>query len=312
MAPHDCLMVGNSTEITKLTEFVRRVAATNCNVMITGETGTGKEIIAQLTHSQSTRSAEPLVCFNCAAIPDTLLEAELFGHERGAFTGAWQRTDGRILEANHGTLFLDEIGEMSLFGQAKLLRTLETRQVQRLGGRGTTPVDVRIVAATNQDLEKVVNEGKFRKDLYFRLNVARINIPPLRERSADILPIARHFLQVLSASCPRPPRDFSRAAASALESYDWPGNVRELKNAVEVTLIHQPFPQVELEHLPEAIRACAPGEDTERQRISAALGLMNWNKSEAAKYLHCSRMTLYRKMARYSIHDRAAATDVAV
>src|SRR5262249_13272911 len=146
-APAHYKLVGTSADLTKLNEFVRRAATSNCNVMITGETGTGKELVAQMLHALSPRSSAPIVCFNCAAIPDTLLETELFGHERGAFTGAWQRTDGRMLEANHGTLFLDEVGEMSLFGQAKLLRALETRQVQRIGGKGSSPVDVRVVAA---------------------------------------------------------------------------------------------------------------------------------------------------------------------
>jgi transcriptional regulator with PAS, ATPase and Fis domain len=260
-----------------------------------------------MLHAGSPRSGAPIVCFNCAAVPDTLLETELFGHERGAFTGAWQRTDGRIIEANHGTLFLDEVGEMSLAGQAKLLRTLETRQVQRLGAKGFTPVDVRVVAATNQDLEEMVSNGGFRKDLYYRLNVARIKIPPLRERVCDVMPIARYYLRLLSASCERPPKDFSAAAANALMAYDWPGNVRELKNVIEVALLHEPWPYVDLEHLPEGVKACGVGEDAERQRISEALGSADGNKSKAARLLRCSRMTLYRKMARYAIDVAAAA-----
>jgi transcriptional regulator with GAF, ATPase, and Fis domain len=266
--------------------------------------------MARLIHSHSPRANAPLVCFNCAAIPDTLLEAELFGHEKGAFTGAWQRNDGRIGEANSGTLFLDEIGEMSLTGQAKVLRSIDSGQIQRLGARGTTPVDVRLVAATNQNLELMVREGRFRKDLYFRLNVARIELPPLRERSDDILELAEYFLKVLSAANPRRPVGFSPQVKEGLLRYSWPGNIRELKNIVEVALVYEPYPLVELNHIPREIwpSELRPGaKPADRERIVDALRISNWNKSEAAKQLHWSRMTLYRKIARYSIEEETTA-----
>lgn len=307
----DCALIGSGARISAVKDFARRVARSNCNVLVSGETGTGKELVARLIHALSRRAKAPLVCFNCAAIPDTLLEAELFGHEKGAFTGAWHRSEGRIGEADSGTLFLDEIGEMSLIGQAKVLRAIESGQIQRLGARGTTPVDVRIVAATNQDLEAMVKDGRFRKDLYFRLNVARVAIPSLRERPDDVLDLAKHFLKLFSSSCSRPPIDFSRQVKECFLHYRWPGNIRELKNAVEVALVHEPHPLVELRHIPEAIwptglkPAC---QAVDRERILDTLRFTNWNKSEAAKQLHWSRMTLYRKMARYSIKDESEVT----
>jgi DNA-binding NtrC family response regulator len=304
-------MVGSGQKISAVKEFVGRVARATCNVLITGETGTGKELIARSIHSLSLRAKGPLVCFNCAAVPDALLEAELFGHERGAFTRAWQRSEGRIGEANSGTLFLDEIGEMSLNAQAKMLRAIESGQIQRLGAKGTTPVDVRLVAATNQDLEAMVREGRFRRDLYFRLNVARVALPPLRERLDDILDLATHFLKVLSTPCPQPPVDFSPQVKAGFLRYSWPGNIRELRNVVEVALVHAPYPFVELNHIPGEIWPCEalPQEaPVDRTRILDALRFARWNKSAAAKQLHWSRMTLYRKMAQYSIQDEATDT----
>jgi two-component system, NtrC family, response regulator AtoC len=305
----DGAMIGNGLKISAVKEFAGRVARANCNVLVTGETGTGKELMARLIHSLSLRAKGPLVSFNCAAIPDSLLEAELFGHEKGAFTGAWQRNEGRIGEANSGTLFLDEIGEMSLFAQAKVLRSIDSGQVQRLGTKGTTPVDIRLVAATNQNLELMVREGRFRKDLYFRLNVARIELPPLRERSDDVLELADHFLRVLSATNPRPPVGFSTQVRESFLRYSWPGNIRELKNVVEVALVHDPYPFVELKHLPQEIwpLESRPALKPDRERIVNALRISNWNKSEAAKQLRWSRMTLYRKIARYSIEEEIPA-----
>jgi DNA-binding NtrC family response regulator len=303
-------MVGTGLKISAIKEFAGRVARTNCNVLITGETGTGKELMARFIHSLSLRAKAPLVCFNCAAVPDSLLESELFGHERGAFTGAWQRSEGRIGEANSGTLFLDEIGEMSLPAQAKVLRCIESGQIQRLGTKGTTPVDFRLVAATNQDLEGMVREGRFRKDLYFRLNVARVALPPLRERSDDIIELAEHFLRSLHTSGSQPALGFSPQVKEGFLRYAWPGNIRELKNVVEVALVHSPYPFIELNHIPKDIwpsESRQGPKPADRERIIDALRISKWNKSEAAKQLHWSRMTLYRKIARYSIEEERRA-----
>jgi DNA-binding NtrC family response regulator len=302
------IFIGNGPEMLAIKEFARKVARSKCNVLITGETGTGKELVARLVHSLSPRNQAPLVSLNCAAVPDTLLETELFGHEKGAFTGAWRRSEGRMSEANGGTLFLDEIGEMSLGAQAKVLRSVETGQIQRPGARGTSPIDIRVFAATNQNLEAMVEEGKFRRDLYFRLNVARIALPPLRERRGDILELADHFLRLQAMSLTRAPLGFSRPVQNALRRHEWPGNARELRNVVEVAMIHEPYPLVELEHIPASIGAESNSPErgnrpADRTRILEALRFTNWNKSEAAKKLHWSRMTLYRKMARYSIRE---------
>lgn len=308
----EALLQGTSSHITSVRELIGKIAASNCNVLISGETGTGKELVARLIHEGSRRKKARLATLNCAAVPDSLIESELFGYERGAFTGAYQRNEGRIWEANGGTMFLDEIGEMTLAAQAKILRSLETRTLQRLGGGAGVAVDVRIVAATNQNLEQMVAAGRFRKDLYFRLNVARIYVAPLRERKTDIPQLARHFLRLLSREMDRPPVDFDEKAMDALLRYDYPGNVRELRNVVEVALIHQPYPLIASEHLPDNVRfgECLQLEWVEdRSRILSALSAVKWNKSKAAKKLQWSRMTLYRKMARYEIgEDRTAQT----
>jgi transcriptional regulator with PAS, ATPase and Fis domain len=305
------LLVGTSAQILSVKNLARKVAFSNCTVLICGDTGTGKELVAQMIHLNSQRSAFPMVSLNCAAIPDTLIEAELFGHEKGAFTGAWRRSEGRIAEANHGTLFLDEVGEMNLYAQAKLLRALEMRQVQRLGASGATQVDVRVVAATNQNLEQLVSAGRFRKDLFFRLNVAKITLPALTARRSDIPVLARHFLTSLGKLYARPPLDLTEQAWDVTRRYEWPGNVRELKNAIEFALIHQPWPHIAVEHLPENIQQATEIAGDDRGRILEVLQGTNWNKSEAAKQLHWSRMTLYRKMSRYAIIDQAARSQPA-
>ncbi|MFN9299591.1 MAG: sigma-54 interaction domain-containing protein [Acidobacteriota bacterium] len=305
-SPEACaLWRGESSKAVHLRDWLCRIAGSSCNVLITGETGTGKEVAAGFIHEASKRRSCPIVAINCAALPETLLESELFGFEKGAFTGAAAKHEGRIWEANGGTLFLVEIVEMSLTAQAKILRVIETRELHRLGGRGSLPVNVRIVAATNQDLNNLVLQGKFRIDLLYRLKVAQVILPPLRERREDIAVLARYFLSKLGAEMDRPPLHFSAEALAAMEAYDFPGNARELRNAVETSLLSEPYPSIEIEHLPEQIAgSCGHRQIDDRSKIIEVLQVTNWNKSEAAKQLHWSRMTLYRKMALYCISDR--------
>lgn len=286
----------------KIIDYLRKVAMTDCTVLITGETGTGKELVVNLIHQHSPRSQNPLVVINCAAIPETLLESELFGHEKGAFTGAFTRQEGAMQAANHGTLFLDEIGDMTPIAQAKILRALENKEVCPLGGWKSNPMNVRFVAATNKNLEQLVAAGEFRSDLYYRLNVARISLPPLRERKEDIEPLLDHFRMILN----RKFRKQVEEAIITLKGYDWPGNVRELKNFLEATFINAqtriglkdfpPFFQKRLQ------RACSNPND-ERNRLLTALSNTNWNKTKAAEQPRWSRMILYRKMAKYELNS---------
>jgi len=298
-------MVGNSASIRRVDTYVGRLAHSDVTVLITGETGTGKELVASAIHERSPRRRRRFVPVNCAAIPEGLLESELFGHESGAFTGASGAREGLLQLADGGTVFFDEIGDMGSLAQAKILRALERREVYRLGGKRAIPVDVRVVAATNHDLERAVEEGRFRSDLYFRLNVARVHLPPLRERRADIAALLDHYLRDLNRRCTAKVEGFAPEALEALGAYDWPGNVRELKNLVEAVFVCPPPGRVEVADLPEMIRRrlrtmCNLGE-AERRRLTEALFSANWNKSRAAELLHWSRMTLYRKMAKYSV-----------
>lgn len=309
-------MIGESPSLLGVKEYVRNVARTQSNVLITGETGTGKELVAESIHRNSPRFAQPFVCINCAAIPETLFESELFGFEKGAFTGADSRSAGKLKEANRGTIFLDEIGDMGLSSQAKILRAIESKTIYRLGGSGSIPVDVRVIAATNQDLEARVAEGRFRKDLYFRLNVARINLPPLRERKEDIPALLEYYLREFRHSSGQRVERFSEEVSESLISYDWPGNVRELKNLIESIFLNNPKPIVSFSDLPayyrERLRNPQKASDSELERLLSALCSTNWNKSMAAQRLHWSRMTLYRKMARYHLvsntHPRKSET----
>jgi two-component system response regulator HydG len=298
-------IVGSSPAIATLVDYLPKVARSRATVLVTGETGTGKERVAQAIHALSARAARRFVVVNCGALPDTLIESELFGHARGAFSGAVEATKGRLVEADGGTLFLDEIGEMSLYAQAKLLRVLETQEVQPLGGAPRQMVDVRIIAATNRDLEQDVAERRFRADLFYRLNVARISIPPLRERPGDVALLAAEVIAEFNrrdAADVEPPEP---ALMAALADYDWPGNVRELRNLIEAVFIDPPHGRLSFEHLPPAFaplfgryRRSPPSE---RLRVMAALERTNWNKAEAAKSLNWSRMTLYRKLAKYDV-----------
>jgi DNA-binding NtrC family response regulator len=301
-------MVGQSRAAREIKAYIEKVARTSSNVLITGETGTGKELIAELIHKNSDRARRSLVCINCAAIPDTLLESELFGYERGAFTGAHASQDGKLKLADGGTLFLDEIGDMSPYAQAKVLRVIESREIQRLGGHKSQPVDFRLIAATNRDVEAVAKEDKFRRDLFFRLNVARIHLPPLRERKEDILALGHFFRQEDNRRFARETVGFAAAAEQLLLEHDWPGNVRELKNVIEAAFINLD-PDATLVQLPplfsDAVKRKGQVGVAELDRILMALSETHWNKSQAAGKLQWSRMTLYRKMSQYRISDSA-------
>jgi DNA-binding NtrC family response regulator len=297
-------ILGTSPEMVRTTGMAMRAASTESNVLITGETGTGKELMAQFLHRSSPRRAAPFVCVNCAAIPETLLESELFGHEKGAFTGAVSSAPGKFSVANGGVVFLDEIGDMSLAGQARLLRAIESREIHRLGGGRAIRLDIRIVAATNQDLERRAAEGSFRADLLFRLNVIRIHLPPLRQRRMDIPELLEHFVSYFNRSWGQRIDGFSPEASALLTQYDWPGNIRELRNVVEAAYVNASGRILYPEDLPVPIRtapAAARSAPGEKQRLTEALFETNWNVSQAAAKLQWSRMTVYRKLARYQI-----------
>lgn len=298
-------MIGDSMPMREIRSYLLKVAATDSPVLITGETGTGKELAAELIHRNSSRHKKPLVCINCAALPETLVESELFGYERGAFTGAVALSRGKFELAAGGTILLDEIGDMSAYAQAKILRTIERKDAYRLGGKSRIPLDFRVIASTNQDPERLVREGKFRKDLYYRLNVARVHLPPLRDRKEDIFLLLEHSIRELNRRFGRKVKGFTDEALETLLGYDWPGNVRELKNVVEATFISLPSREVLFIDLPKSIQGQFKEMELlpkrERDQMLSALFAAHWNKSEAAQKLHWSRMTLYRKMSKYHI-----------
>jgi DNA-binding NtrC family response regulator len=304
-------LIGSSAIMANLRAYLQQAAAGESNVLITGETGTGKELAAALVHQQSPRRLRPFVPVVCAAIPDALMESELFGHEKGSFTGATAGRMGLLQAAQGGTVFFDEVGDIGLAAQAKILRAIETREVYRVGGREPVPVDVRIVAATNRDLEDAVEQGTFRKDLYFRLNVARVHLPPLRERRGDIGQILDYYLHVFNSRS-HSGIELSAEARQALVAYDWPGNVRELKNLVESLFVCPPGDPVRIDDFPELFRRKLQSycslDDRERRILLDALFSARWNKSRAAEILQCSRMTLYRRMAKYSVVPAASVS----
>ncbi len=303
-------LIGESSFIRRIKAYLLKVAAVDSHVLITGETGTGKELTAQYIHQQSTRHGKPLIAINCAALPDGLLESELFGYEKGAFTGAHTTYAGKLKLADGGTVFFDEIGDMSPYAQAKILRVIESKEVYPLGGKRSIPLDIRIIAATNRDLEHLVAKGKFRQDLYFRLNVAKVHLPPLRERKEDIPHLVDYYLQEFNNRLGGNIEGFTDEALELLLRHDWPGNIRELKNLLEAIFIDPPLDRIAIEDLPESIRQPYQAEEratlTERERLLSALYSVNWNKSKAAEQLHWSRMTLYRKMAKYHIRESKA------
>ncbi len=299
-------IVGDSPEVQKVMELVRTVAGADTTVMIRGESGTGKELVARAIHNISPRKYFPLVTVNCGAMTETLLESELFGHERGAFTGAQYRRKGKVELADGGTLFLDEIGNIDMKTQMDLLRVIETKQFTRVGGSDVVHSDFRIICATNRDLEKAVKEGVFREDLYYRLNVFAIDLPPLRARKGDIARLAHYFIQKYAKAMNKKVTGFSPEAMYALKAYDWPGNVRELENAIERAMVVSAGPMIDRDHLPLQTTTSVTSEgkrleDMERRHIEAILKETGWNISRSAAILDIDRVTLYHKIEKFGL-----------
>lgn len=304
-------IMGPSREVAEIEEFVLKVARSDVPVLITGETGTGKEVVAKAIHSASHRSVRKMMSINCGAIPEQLIESELFGHLKGAFTDAINDKQGFFESAHKSTLFLDEVAELPQASQVKLLRVLQEGEVRRIGSNTTKEVDVRVIAATNSDLEEAIAEGRFRQDLFYRLNVLKLKIPPLRQRREDIPHLLNRFLEIYSDGREGGPVELNRRALGALKLYPWPGNVRELENEVAriVTLTDSNI--IDLKNLSEEVRAAQQVRGAgslkvvmdikERQLILSALKLTNWNKTEAARILGMSRQNLYQRLQYHSI-----------
>jgi two-component system, NtrC family, response regulator HydG len=304
-------MIGASPAFRRMLTLVEQVADSSATILIQGESGAGKELVARTIHERSGRRNGPFVAVNCAALPETLLESELFGYEKGAFTGAAGRKEGRFELANGGTLFLDEVADLSLVTQPKILRVLQEGEYERLGGTRTLQVDVRIVAATNQDLSDMVKEKRFREDLYYRLNVITVRVPPLRERHEDIRVLAQHYLRVYAAKNGRKLEGFSNEALERLESYAWPGNVRELENLIERTVLLARKDRIDAEDLPEEVAGVkrpprdailelvgTPLADIEQRLLDETLRITGGNKTQAAKLLGIDVRTVARKLER--------------
>jgi two-component system nitrogen regulation response regulator NtrX len=306
-------ILGESAVMQKLAEQIRVAAPTNGWVLITGENGTGKELVAKQVHLQSRRADQPFVEVNCAAIPEELIESELFGHEKGAFTGAIAQKRGKFELADRGTIFLDEIADMSLRTQAKILRILQEHKFERVGGTETIEVDVRVIAATNKSLEKAIQEGAFREDLFYRLNVIPFHVPPLRERREDIPILARAFAEEFCADSGTGPKTITPRAMLALQAYHWPGNVRELRNLIERLVLLTPGPKVRPEDLPEDVRSGVRAEGVEGATLEQArrgferdflrerLRENGWNISRTAEAIGIARESLSRKMRQFGI-----------
>jgi len=301
-------IIAKSPKMQQVIEVIKIVAKSNATVLITGDSGTGKELVARAIHSQSYRKDKPFVAVSCAALPESLLESELFGHEKGAFTGAHAQRKGKFEVANRGSLFLDEIGEMSANIQVHLLRVLEEKEFTRVGGNELIKVDVRVISATNKDMKKAVASGQFREDLYYRLNVVTIELPPLRERKEDIILLAQHFLKKFAAENQKELTSFSPEATNFLLNYEWPGNVRELENAIERAVILAKNSYIEAADLPQEnlllAHSALPGKslkEVERERILSVLSETGRNYSEAARILGISRVTLHNKVKSYGL-----------
>jgi two-component system nitrogen regulation response regulator NtrX len=318
-------MVGESPALRHVWDAVKRAAPTNATVLLLGESGVGKELVARSIHRNSLRSRERFVQVNCAAIPEELIESELFGHEKGSFTGATEKQIGKFEQADRGTIFLDEVGDMSAKTQAKVLRVLQEGEVERLGSARTIKVDVRVIAATNKDLEAEIEKGTFREDLYFRLSVIPIRVPPLRDRREDIPPLVRHFVDLFSRENNRRPQRFTAAALEYLQKARWKGNVRELRNTVERLLIMTPGDVIDADDLRDAVRIEAgkaappapeaagerPGtlrefkESAERAFLVEKLRENAWNISKTAEVIGTPRSNLYKKLEQYAISQES-------
>ncbi len=313
-------IVGESPQMKEIFTTIRKVARSNATVLILGETGVGKELVAEAMHVNSARNERPFIKMNCAALHENLLESELFGHEKGSFTGADKQRIGRFELANEGTLFLDEIGNMSLATQAKLLRVLQEREFERLGGSRTLKIDVRLIAATNRNLDEAISTGEFREDLFYRLNVVTIEVPPLRERKDDILPLAKHFLDKYALEMKKDIRGMDPAVVRTLGRHTWPGNIRELENTMERAVLMTEERFVTLEDLnisgaeasseeggsPISLRLPPTGidlEELEKQAIMEALRINNWVQKDAAAFLGISSRVMNYKVSKYEIKN---------
>ena len=302
-------IVGSSVAMKSVFNLVRKVAETEVPVLVLGESGTGKELVANAIHNLGMRKKGPFIAINCSAIPETLLESELFGHEKGSFTGASAQRRGKFEYAHGGTLFLDEIGDLAPELQVKILRFLQEKVIERVGGRGTIAVDARVIAATNQDLDAAVREGRFREDLFFRLAVVKLALPPLRDRGDDIIELAQHLADAFCVELRKPPIRFTRAALEAMRRHAWPGNVRELQNRIKRALVLADGPMIgpaelelaTLEEIPVQTSLRNARQEVEKEVITRALEENGGNISKAARALGISRPTLYQLMDRYEL-----------
>jgi transcriptional regulator with PAS, ATPase and Fis domain len=299
-------IIGESPEMQRVMELVHSVAPTDTTIMIRGESGTGKELVARAIHAASPRKFFPIVTVNCGAMTETLLESELFGHERGAFTGAQYRRKGKVELADGGTLFLDEIGNIDMKTQMDLLRVIETKQFTRVGGTEVVKSDFRVICATNKDLERAVKEGSFREDLYYRVNVFIIELPPLRGRRGDIAKLAHYFLEKYARQMNKQVKGFTPEAMLALRQHDWPGNVRELENAIERAMVVTQGDMIDKDHLPlqiplALVKEGKTLEDVEHRHIEQVLRENSWNVSRSAAVLDIDRVTLYHKIEKYGL-----------
>ncbi len=306
-------IIGKSPVMVRLLETTSKAAASDATVLVTGESGSGKEVIAGAVHFNSSRRDNPFIKLNCAAISEGLLESELFGHEKGAFTGAIRRREGRFIQASHGTLFLDEISEMSMGMQAKLLRVIQEKELNRVGGEEVLTVDVRLIAATNRDLLSEVQKGNFREDLYYRLNVITLKVPPLRQRREDIPLLAEHFLRLFCERNSKEVKGFTPQAMDRMIRYGWPGNIRELMNTIESAVVlsgSEYLTEDILPFIPESLPEPAtpadfptdlPLGEVERSTILKTLEISGGNKSEASRKLGITRATLHKKLKKYGV-----------
>lgn len=314
-------IIYKSILMAQLIDFARKIAKSDAVVLITGESGTGKELFAQAIHQESLRAEQPFIAVNCAAVPDTLLESELFGHERGSFTGAVDARKGKFELANRGTLFLDEIGDMSQAAQAKILRAIEERKIERIGSSKPKEVDIRILTATNQPLREGVKSGRFRSDLFYRLNEVHLAIPPLRDRKEDIPVLAQHFIKEYNRNYHKEVEKISDAAMSFLLRHEWPGNVRELQHVMKCAMLMADGDTIWIDHFPldmhteigtddkmpvgesraDEFLEMLTLDDVERRHILRILEITGWNKSKASKILDISRPTLDRKIEKYDL-----------